>query len=391
MSARRRFVPALVLSSLALVACLPRMAAALDPLVPGQVLEVLNRLGLTTNGAAPSGTSGYVWTANGAGAPPTFQAAAGGAQTPWTADVASAGYRLTGTKWSLGDSPTGDGLANRFTLQGATGSGSTAGQDVYLRGGGTTTSHNDYSRLILGGETGAGVGGTVTAIGGAGTTGQAGGDVSIIGGHGNSGAAVGGSIICRGASGAGVAGTVAVTGNTTITGTASITGSVALTGRYLMSQSWTATYGVAPIGGVAAPAFTTRNGHSVLAFDDTTIETVDFEGVCPGTYYITNSLTVEVEWIAASATSGDVDWGASFEDFAGLDLDADSFAAERAAVGTADATSGKPTRTTITFTSAQADTLLPLSDFRLRVRRVASDGTDTMTGDAQILAVRIYQ
>lgn len=93
----RRFAPALVLSALALVACLPRAveAGGVDPLVPRQVVQVLDRLGLTSNGAAPSGTAGYVWTANGAGVAPTFQAAAGGSQTPWTGNIDTAGYKLT--------------------------------------------------------------------------------------------------------------------------------------------------------------------------------------------------------------------------------------------------------------------------------------------------------
>jgi hypothetical protein len=142
---RSRFVPALVLACLA-ASCIaiPAVAGGIDPLVPRQVVQVLDRLGLTTNGAAPSGTAGYVWTANGAGVASTFQAAAGGSQTPWTSDV----------------DPNGHALA------GADGGAAAAGGDVTLRSGTGDGGVNDYAQItIIGGSSEANAPGTVAIVG----------------------------------------------------------------------------------------------------------------------------------------------------------------------------------------------------------------------------------
>lgn len=122
-----------------------------------------------------------------------------------------------------------DGSPGQVVLQGATGAGTDAGSNVVIRGGATTTNHNDYSRIILGGETGAGVGGSVSIIGGPGVAGQAGGIVSMTGGLGNS-AVSGGTVICDPGTGAGVAGGVRIIGNTAVTGNTSVTGLIQIGG-----------------------------------------------------------------------------------------------------------------------------------------------------------------
>ena len=136
---------------------------------------------------------------------------------------------------------------------------------------------------------------------------------------------------------------------------------------------------------------TTRNQHVLAAFDDSTDEIGYYTGILPDDYQ-GDGLTVEINWIAATATSGDVRWLGSFERLAngGIDLDSDSFAADNAGTSTARAISGIIRTTTISFTDgADMDSIAAGDTFRFRVTRDASNAGDTMTGDAQIVSVLI--
>jgi hypothetical protein len=137
----------------------------------------------------------------------------------------------------------------------------------------------------------------------------------------------------------------------------------------------------------------TRNSRPVLDFDASTNESAVFSGVMP-TNYSGNGLTVRIGWSAETATTGNVVWNASIErtDEAVLDIDADSFAAAQAATGTAPGTSGQVRITTITFTNgAQMDSVVAGELFRIKITRDAANGSDTMTGDAELHFVEIRE
>lgn len=139
--------------------------------------------------------------------------------------------------------------------------------------------------------------------------------------------------------------------------------------------------------------FGVRNNHAILEFDAATSETAYFEDVLPS-HYSGGGLTVELYWMAATATSGDAVWEVSVErnESAGTDLDSDSFATAQTATTTTSGTSGAINKTTITFTSgAQMDSLAAGEPFRLRVVRNGGSGSDTMTGDAQLSRVHIKE
>jgi len=137
-------------------------------------------------------------------------------------------------------------------------------------------------------------------------------------------------------------------------------------------------------------AAASRNGHPIIAFDDTTAESVLFGNRMPNSYG-GEDIKVDIDWVAETATTGGVTWGVEFERDApgGNDIDSDSFAAQQTGTSTTNGTSGVITRTTITLTQAEADSVAASDYFRMRVQRVTGDGGDTMTDDAEIVKISL--
>ncbi len=120
-------------------------------------------------------------------------------------------------------------------------------------------------------------------------------------------------------------------------------------------------------------------------------ETANFVSVLPK-HYAGGDLAVKLHWMATSATSGNVRWSAAFErlEANGPDLDSNGFQTAAETNGAANATSGKVTVTSLTLTAL--DGAAAGDAFRIAVTRVATDGThDTMTGDAELLAVELVE
>ena len=136
-----------------------------------------------------------------------------------------------------------------------------------------------------------------------------------------------------------------------------------------------------------------RNSIPVIAYDAATNEYVVFASGLPS-HYSGGGLTIDVYWMGATATSGNVKWGVSVErdNEGNHDLDADNFATEQTNTGTANATSGVVTKTTITVSSgANMDSAVAGDPIRIKLRRLASDVADTMTGDAHFRAVHVKE
>ena len=132
----------------------------------------------------------------------------------------------------------------------------------------------------------------------------------------------------------------------------------------------------------------TRNSILVLDFDDgATNENAVFVGIIPEAANLASGLKVRIHWMATSATSGNCRWGVQFEK-SGTDLDSDSFDTATEAHTATNGTSGIETMTEITATAI--DSLAAGDRFRLKVYRDSSDTTnDTMTGDAELIAVEV--
>ena len=110
--------------------------------------------------------------------------------------------------------------------------------------------------------------------------------------------------------------------------------------------------------------FDSRNRILVLDFDTTTSESAIFRGVLPANY-AGGGLTLDIYWMATSATTGDVVWGGSIEraQSGGTDQDSDSFATEQ----------------------------LSTEPFRLKIARKPADAGDTMTGDAEFTEAHLKE
>ena len=143
-------------------------------------------------------------------------------------------------------------------------------------------------------------------------------------------------------------------------------------------------------------ALDTRNDHPILDFDAAADVSAIFGGVLPrgDGGYAGGGLTVSLYWMASSATSGNVVWNVAIERHEAdvTDLDADSFAAAQAATAACASASGEVAVTEIPFTDgAQMDSLAAGESFRLKVTRDADNGSDTMTGDAELLRVEVRE
>lgn len=103
-----------------------------------------------------------------------------------------------------------------------------------------------------------------------------------------------------------------------------------------------------------------------------------------------SGLVAKLQWLAASATSGSVVWDVRVSATTPADtqdVDAQDFGSANTATTTVPGTAGHLAETAITLTNADS---LAAGDFVvLRVARAAADGSDTATGDAELLAVSL--
>jgi hypothetical protein len=130
----------------------------------------------------------------------------------------------------------------------------------------------------------------------------------------------------------------------------------------------------------------TRNSIAVLDFDDTTDESAVFVSIIPEAASLGSGLKIRLHWMATTATSGNVVWDVSLERMT-TDLDSDSFDTIASGTAAANGTSGILTVTEITLTTI--DSVTAGDGYRLKVTRDANNASDTMTGDAELIAVEI--
>lgn len=139
-----------------------------------------------------------------------------------------------------------------------------------------------------------------------------------------------------------------------------------------------------------AGASTPAESIPLLLFDDATIEYVDF--LCRlSVKYAGGGITLSLLWSATSATSNNCIWQAAFRDLPddAEDLDTTAFTYDYNTVtAAAPSAVGEQSYDTITFTDGADMDSTPAGDYCiLRVARKASDGSDNMSGDAELIAI----
>lgn len=176
------------------------------------------------------------------------------------------------------------------------------------------------------------------------------------------------------------------TGATGIQGATGSTGATGATGPLTKSLIRFTGYGSNQPPATNFATLDTRNSIAVLDFDDTTDESAIFVSVCPEGANLASGLSIRLIWTATTATSGAVVWDASLERMT-TDIDTDSFDTAASVTTTTNATSGVPNYSTITLTTI--DSLAAGDGFRLKINRDANNASDTMTGDAELIAVEV--
>jgi hypothetical protein len=151
---------------------------------------------------------------------------------------------------------------------------------------------------------------------------------------------------------------------------------------------WTAKDNEPPASSFAT--LDTRNSHPCLDFDAGATESAVFSGSLPPGY-TNGGFYVQIIWAATSATSGNVMWQVSLENMTGLDLDGDSFDTVTSVTAAAQATNGVLRYTAVSVALADTDGIVSWDAFRIKVSRVGADGSDTMTGDAELFMVTLEE
>ena len=129
---------------------------------------------------------------------------------------------------------------------------------------------------------------------------------------------------------------------------------------------------------------------SVLFYDASTDEAATWKFIA--TSYGSGNLTLDLWWYADSATSGDVVWGGAIAAITAntdtQDVETDAFATENTVTDTHLGTTGQRVHS-CTVTISNLDSLAAEDLVFLRVRRLGSNGSDTMTNDAGLLYARL--
>ena len=149
--------------------------------------------------------------------------------------------------------------------------------------------------------------------------------------------------------------------------------------------SWTAQSGVPPNSAFAA--FSTRNNHPIITFQENITQEILFSGVMPQIYASSTPVLARITWAMSTTTSQSVKWDMACERIqAGTDdTDNYGFAATSTVTQTSSGTSG------ITSTAemkVHVDHTLSGEYFRCRVAR---DSADAGTGDAEIYSVELRE
>jgi hypothetical protein len=149
------------------------------------------------------------------------------------------------------------------------------------------------------------------------------------------------------------------------------------------------------VPGSPGPEFVTINGTNFpigncWAFDASTDEYIFSEGLFIPNYGSGNVSVLLDFYSRTGQTSGNVVWGAALSVRTPGDaqsVETDAFATENTVTQAVNGTARGPTRATVAVSNL--DSLAANDELVLRIRRLASNGSDTMTGDALLRLVTL--
>lgn len=131
----------------------------------------------------------------------------------------------------------------------------------------------------------------------------------------------------------------------------------------------------------------------ILQFDAASDQSADLRDIMPQ-HYGGGGLTCRIVWGAATATTGNVVWNLAFRSIEDdtEDIDSSHTYTANAVTDAAPTASGEYTAAVITFTDgADMDSVGAGDPFILRITRDANNGSDTMAGNAEVIAIEIRE
>ncbi len=133
----------------------------------------------------------------------------------------------------------------------------------------------------------------------------------------------------------------------------------------------------------AFPDKTAGTGHFVSVFEDAGTPHANWGCKMPLSYASSNGAGIVLDWFSVSVTTGAVVWQVEIERLApnGNPMNADNFDLPQSDPSTVSATLSALQRLTINFTDGEFDNVNGGDDFRIRVTRDTSSGSDTLIGD----------
>lgn len=135
------------------------------------------------------------------------------------------------------------------------------------------------------------------------------------------------------------------------------------------------------------PARVIPTGHFVAIAEDSGVPFLPWTSRMPISYDNGQAITFKIDWLSVNVSSGDVVWQVEIERLTpnGNPLDSDNFDTPQSVTATVSGTVSAISRAQIVFSQAQFDGITSGDDFRLRLTRNTSSGSDTLIGDAMLL------
>lgn len=147
-----------------------------------------------------------------------------------------------------------------------------------------------------------------------------------------------------------------------------------------------------PVAGETFPEF--KAAGSTITVESLSFDAASTEAAQISVPYVpaygSGNLTVKILWYGDTATTGDVVWGAAIAALTpetdSTDIETDAWATENTVTDSHLGTTAQRLHTA-SITVSNLDSVTTGDHLYLRIRRIGGNGSDTMSGDAQVTGV----